>query len=97
MLALTIGEAKTIAAAIVIGLLVVAALSAWMMKQITQKVIAVVILAALAALVWTQRAALDECADKVRAAGTSINDPSVDATCTFFGRDIEITAGRVST
>jgi len=93
---LTLGEATTIAAVVVVVLVVLAVVAAWVMKEVMQKVVVVVILGLLALLVWTQRASLQECADKVRAAGTAINDPDVDTTCTFFGRDIEITTSRSS-
>lgn len=90
MLALTLGQAKTIAVLVVIVLIGLALAAAWIMKEVMQKVALVVILGLLALLVWTQRASLNECADKVRAAGVNINDPNVDTTCSFLGRDIEI-------
>ena len=97
MLALTVGQAKTFALLAVIVLIALAALFAWAMKELTQKIVAIVIVGLVATLVWTQRTALDECADKVTAAGTGINDPTVDTTCTFFGRDIQVTTSRNST
>ncbi len=90
MLALTLGQAKTIAVLVVIVLIALALASAWIMKEVMQKVAVVVILGLVALLVWTQRSSLQECADKVRAAGVNINDPDVDTTCSFIGRDIEI-------
>ena len=90
MLALTLGQAKTIAVLVVVVLLALAVASAWLMKEVMQKVALVVILGLLALLVWSQRSSLQECSEKVRAAGTSINDPDVDTTCSFLGRDIEI-------
>lgn len=94
MLALTLGQAKTIAVLVVIVLIGAALAAAWIMKEIMQKVALVVILGLLALLVWTQRSSLQECSDKVRAAGVNINDPDVDTTCSFFGRDIEIKRNR---
>lgn len=94
MLAVTLGQAKTIAAVVVAVLVVLAIASAWLMKELSQKLAVGVIFGLLALLVWTQRASLQECADKVRAAGTAINDPSVDTTCSFLGRDIEIKRDR---
>lgn len=90
MLALTLGQAKTIAILVVVVLVGLALASAWLMKEVMQKVALVVILGLLALLVWSQRASLQECSEKVRAAGVDINDPDVDTTCSFFGRDIEI-------
>lgn len=94
MLALTLGQAQTIAVLVVVVLIGLALASAWLMKEVMQKVALVVILGLLALLVWTQRASLEECADKVKAAGLSFNDPDVDTTCSFFGRDIEIKQDR---
>lgn len=90
MLALTLGQAQTAAALAVIVLIALAVASMWMMKELSQKVAMVVIFGLLALLVWTQRASLQECSDKVLAAGADFNDPDVDTTCSFLGRDIEI-------
>lgn len=90
MLALTLGQAKTIAILVVVVLVGLALASAWLMKEVMQKVAFVVILGLLALLVWTQRSSLQECSEKVRAAGATINDADADTTCSFFGRDIEI-------
>ena len=90
MLALTLGQAKTIAILVVVVLIGLAVASAWLMKEVMQKVALVLILGLLALLVWSQRASLQECSETVRAAGVDINDPDVDTTCSFLGRDIEI-------
>lgn len=93
MLAVTLDQAKSIAAIAVVGLLVLALGSAWIMKTVAQKVALVTILALLAVVVWSQRSSLQECADKVRAeARTQVT--SVDTTCTFFGQDITISTVR---
>lgn len=89
MLALTLGQTKTIALLVVAVLVVAAIASAWVMKTVMQKLALVAILGLLAVLVWTQRAALDECADKVKVAGYT-----GDTTCSFFGRDIQISTSR---
>lgn len=91
MFALTLGQAKTLAILIVLALVVMAVGSAWLMKTVAQKVALFAILGLMALLVWTQRASLDECADKVREGGVS-----VDTTCAFFGRDINISTDRSS-
>ena len=97
MLALTLAQAKTIALVVVVVLVGAAILFAWAMKEIMQKVMVVVILGLMALLVWTQRASLEECSDKVRAAGANFNDPDVDTTCSFFGRDVQIKRDRTTT
>jgi membrane protein implicated in regulation of membrane protease activity len=89
MIALSLGQAKTVAVLIVIGLIVLAVGSAWLMKTIAQKAALAVILVLLAVLVWTQRSSLDDCADRVRASNLS-----EDTNCEFFGRNIEISTNR---
>ncbi len=91
MLALTLGQAKSIALLAAAALAIGAVASAWLMKTIMQKLALVMILGLLAVLMWTQRASLDECADKVQAA-VSTDGFRGDTTCSFFGRDIEITS-----
>ena len=93
MVALTLGEAKNIALAVVAVLVLLAIGSAWLMKTVMQKVALVVILGLLAVLVWSQRASLDECADKVQAA-VDAGGTQVDTTCTFLGRDVQIRTTR---
>lgn len=91
MIALTLGQAKTIALLIVVVLVGLAIASAWVMKEVMQKVALFTILGLLALLVWTQRSSLDECADKVREGGIR-----GDTTCSFFGRDVQISTDRSS-
>jgi hypothetical protein len=86
MLALTLGQARNVALAAAVALVLGAVASAWLMKTMMQKIALVLILGLLAVLVWTQRASLDECADKVREGGVR----GVDTTCSFFGRDVQI-------
>ena len=89
MLALTLGQAKNVALLAALVLAVGAIGSAWVMKEIAQKAAMFVILALLAILVWTQRASLEECADKVKQSNLT-----TDTTCSFFGREIEIKTAR---
>lgn len=93
MLALTLGEAKNLALVVVIALAVLAIASAWLMKTVMQKVALVVILGLLGVLVWSQRASLDECADKVEAA-VRAGGTQVDTSCSFLGRDVQIRTSR---
>lgn len=69
--------------------------SAWIMKTIIQKVAVAAVLALLAFAVFTQRTALQDCADKVRdvyALRDEAVDPGVplDTDCSFFGTTITI-------
>lgn len=93
MLALTLGQAKTIALLVVLVLLGLAVFSAWIMKTIAQKAALAAILGLLALLVWTQRSAVQDCADKVRAEAQA-GITQVDTTCSFLGRDVKISTVR---
>jgi hypothetical protein len=93
MLALTLGQAKTIALLAVVALLALAVVSAWAMKQATQKIALAVILGLLALLVWTQRTSLQDCADRVEAQARA-GAGQVDTTCSFLGRDVTISTNR---
>ena len=94
MLALTLDQAKTIAVAVVVLLLVFAVISAWLMKEVVQKVMLASILGLLALLVWTQRASLDDCSQRVRDQVEEQGTRGVDTTCSFFGQDITISTSR---
>jgi hypothetical protein len=82
VIALTANRIEVIALVVIAGLVVVGALVAATAARIQAKVIALVITLGLAALVWSQRASLSDCADDVRDGG--------DATCTFFGFDVDV-------
>lgn len=96
MLAVTLDQARTIAIVATTALIVGAVASFWVMKTLMQKLIVAVLLGMLAFAVWTQRAALQDCADKVqesyRRAGTSVTVS--DTTCSFFGASITISDPR---
>jgi hypothetical protein len=59
-------------------------------KNVTAKLLSVVVIGGLAFGVWTQRSSLQSCADKVRAR-IAVGDAS-DVTCSFIGSDINIAA-----
>ena len=84
MTALTVDSAKNLAIALAVGLVALMLLMAVVIKNITTKLVTVLIIAGLAFGVWTQRASLQTCADKVRS-GTE-----TDSTCSFFGSDINV-------
>ena len=86
---MTLGQAKTIALLVALGLVALAVLFAWIMKTAAQKIASAAILALLAVVVWSQRDSLQECADKVRAE-VRADGLGVDTTCNFFGRDVTI-------
>lgn len=83
MLALTLTEAKTIGIVLIVVLAIGAMLAAWLVSKVLQKVAFVVVLVVLGFAVWSQRDSLEDCAERVEATDES-------ATCTFFGRDVNI-------
>jgi hypothetical protein len=90
VIGLTLDTAKTVAAAAVIALVGLAIVTALLMKSIAQKIAFALVLGLLAVLVWSQRASLEDCADRVQAslaAGTA-----TDTTCSFLGRDVSVSA-----
>ncbi len=92
--ALTLGEAKTIAVLIVVVFLAGAVGAMWLLQTIAQKAAVAVIMLLLALLIWTQRSSLDSCADKVRAEVAASRSLRVETTCSFLGRDVQVsTAG----
>jgi hypothetical protein len=87
--AFELDTAKNTSLFTVTGAIVLALAAVWLVKQVVTKVLTVVILLAVAALVWSQRAELTDCADEVRANWTTAI--ATDATtCTFFGQDVTI-------
>ena len=91
MLALSLGQAKAIAIVAVIAFVVLGLVSAWLMKTIVQKVVALVVLLGLAGVMWFQRDSLQDCADEARARADA-RDFSGELTCSFLGRDVTFRA-----
>ena len=73
----------TVAAAVLLALAAV-----WLVKQVVTKVLTVAVLLAIAGLMWSQRAELTDCADRVR--DTISAGAFNDTECTFFGQDVTI-------
>ncbi|BAN02335.1 hypothetical protein YM304_20210 [Ilumatobacter coccineus YM16-304] len=96
VLALTLDAAKNLAIAVAVVFAIGSVLAAWIMKTIIQKVATALVLAVLAFAVWSQRASLQDCADKVKDAyereGTSVT--FIDTDCSFFGATITISDPR---
>jgi hypothetical protein len=89
---MSLETAKTVAIVIVAVFALGAIAAAWLMKTIVQKVVVFVVLGVLATVVWSQRASLQDCADRVKenlAAGAT-----ADTDCSFFGTDVTIKAPR---
>ena len=96
VIAVTLEQASTIAIVATTALLVAAVLSFWVMKSLVQKLIAAVLLGLLAFAVWTQRSALQDCADKVEQnyARTGVDVTVIDTQCSFFGTSVTISDPR---
>jgi len=88
LLALSLESAKQLAIVIVFAFVVLTIVSASIIKNITTKIIMVILFGGLALGVWTQRTNLQSCADQVRDKA-AIGDTSA-TTCTFFGTDIDV-------
>lgn len=83
MQALTLSSAKNIALIAAGVLIVVAIVAAKLAASVTKKAIILLVCAALALGVFTQRQSLQSCADKIQ--------PGQETTCKFFGTDVHIT------
>lgn len=103
MYALSVDAAKNYAAVAVVLLLVAAVAGAWLMDTLLQKLLTFGALVLLAFAVWTQRGALQECADKVDAlydvtgGADSRAADAVDDECKFFGITVTVPAPTTST
>lgn len=88
MTSMTVDGAKNIGIAVALGLVVIMVLMAWLVTNVTAKLISVLIVAGLAFGVWTQRTSLEDCAGKVKDRAALGN--TSDVTCTFLGSDIDV-------
>jgi len=96
VLAITLSDAKTIAVVLVAVFAVGSVLAVWVLKSVVQKLLVVGVLAVFGYGVWTQRVALQDCADKVQDAYEfdGINPTIIDTDCSFFGATITISDPR---
>jgi hypothetical protein len=92
LLALTLETARNLALAGVVVFVALAVLTALLMRSIAQKIAFALVLGLVAVLVWSQRASLDDCADRVRASVEA--GATTDTTCSFFGQDVRVAAPR---
>jgi hypothetical protein len=86
--AFDLDTAKNASLFTVAGAVLLALAAVWLVKQVVTKVLTVVVLLAIAGLVWSQRAELTDCADNVR--DTIDAGLAPDTTCTFFGQDVTV-------
>jgi hypothetical protein len=90
VIGLDLDTARNTALVVVLVTLGLAVAGAWIVKAILIKLVAVALLVTVAAVVWTERRSLADCADRV---GATLHAGAVnDTTCTFLGRDVTITS-----
>ncbi|MEM1333779.1 MAG: hypothetical protein AAGG08_10000 [Actinomycetota bacterium] len=96
LLGISLDTARNIALVVVAVFVIGGIAAAWIMKTIMQKVATAAVLALLAFAVWSQRTALDDCADKVRQnfALDGTSPTFVDTDCSFFGTEVTISDPR---
>lgn len=78
------GSLFTVAGAVLLALAAV-----WLVKQVVTKVLTVLVLLAVAGLVYSQRAELNDCVADVRD-GISSDGLRADTECRFFGQQVTI-------
>ena len=89
MIALSLQSAKTIAIVVLIVFVAFAVISAWVIKNVTMKIISILLLLGLGLGMWTQRSNLQDCADRAKAkVDAGIDEGSI--TCEFFGTEVSV-------
>ncbi len=86
---LSLDTATNIAIALVVLFVVGGILSAWLIRKIVAKVVAIAVFGLLAGLVWSNRADLQDCADKVETA-LQLGASGENLECSIFGFTVEI-------
>jgi hypothetical protein len=87
---LDLATVRNVAFVVVAVAVLLALVTAYLVKSVVGKVVSIVLLGGLAVLVWSQRQSLQDCADRV---GTTLGAGAVDdTTCTFFGRDVTVSS-----
>ena len=88
MLAIGIEGAKNLAIALVVIFVALSLITAQAIKNVTGKIITMLVLIGLALGIWTERTALQDCADQVRAKVAAGDDSATK--CTFFGSEVQV-------
>ena len=89
MLGLEFDAVRNGALIAILLVLVLAVVAARIVKAIIGKLVVIGLLGALAAVVWSQRESLQDCADRV---GDTLQAGAFDdTTCTFLGREVTVT------
>jgi len=86
MFAVSLETAKTVAVVIIAAFVLMGILSAWLIKTVVTKLIVAVVAVGLAIAVYSQRASLQDCADKAK------SNLGKEVSCTFFGTEVKVPA-----
>lgn len=86
MTAVSLDTAKNVGIIVIVAFIAIGIISAWMIKTVMTKIIVAVVMAGLAIAVYSQRASLQDCADKAKA------NLGREVSCTFFGADVKVPA-----
>ncbi len=87
MTALSLQSAKTIGIVVLIAFIAFAIISAWLIKNVTMKIISVLLMLGLGLGVWTQRSNLQDCADRAKA---KVGADEGSIKCEFFGTEVSV-------
>lgn len=87
---MSVDMAKNVGLAVLAAVLLLGGLAVKLTKTVTHKAISLVVMLCLGLGVWTQRANVADCVDKVKAEAE--RDPLAvpSASCTFFGKEVDL-------
>jgi hypothetical protein len=86
--ALSFDTVRDVALGVAVAAVVLAVVAAIVIKWIVGKLLALVLLLAVAGIVWWQRDTLQDCAGRVRQ--TMVAGSTDSTTCAFFGGDVTV-------
>jgi protein-S-isoprenylcysteine O-methyltransferase Ste14 len=86
--ALTLQNAKIAAIVVVVVLAVLALVVASVVRKLMVKIVTIVLLVGIGVAVWSQRASLQNCAERAKDRA-QIGDPG-GVICTFFGKSVTV-------
>ncbi|HNJ98490.1 MAG TPA: hypothetical protein PLV13_10210 [Ilumatobacteraceae bacterium] len=86
MFAVSLETAKTIGIVVFVAFVLIGVVSAWLIKTVVTKAIVALVMVGLAIAVYSQRASLQDCADKAK------SHLGKEVSCTFFGTEVKVPA-----
>lgn len=89
LLAVDVDTITTVAVVAVVVVVVAMVAVGLLVASITRKVIVIAVLAVLGVALWTQRASLQDCADRVKEAALQPGGTG-PTSCTFFGFEVSV-------